>query len=158
MMLKVESESRRTFPPHHASALPFPAFHLRCRVPKISKLAASFLPSVLPGHPLKFSHCFEWSLQWDWERRCFLSVQVKVAVASPLIGQRKFFAVLICIILGILDVLAVCYSRLSMGGKGGRESEIDRSKGSTQHRMITLLQRLLRGHRRSCTVSHCANV
>lgn len=78
-----ESERQRTFPPLHASSLPFPAFHLRCRVPKISKLAASFLP----GAPLKFSHCDEWSLRSGRECRCCLSVPVEVAVASLFLGR-----------------------------------------------------------------------
>lgn len=60
----------------------FPAFHLRCRVPKISELAASFLP----GAPLKFSHCDEWSLRSGLECRCCLSVPVEVAAASPFHG------------------------------------------------------------------------
>lgn len=87
-----ESERQRTFLPLHASSLPFPAFHLRCRVPKISKLAASFLPRP----PLKLSHCDEWSLRCDWERRCFLSVPVEVAVASVFLRRAKFFALHIC--------------------------------------------------------------
>lgn len=71
-----ESERQRSFPPLHASSLPFPAFHLRCTVPKISRLAASFLCSH-PGPPLKLCGGAERSLRWDWKRRCFLSVPVE---------------------------------------------------------------------------------
>lgn len=92
MQKSQESERQRTFLPLHASSLPFPAFHLRCWVPKISKLAASFL--LRP--PLKLSHCDEWSLRCDWERRCFLSVPVEVAVASLFLRRAKFFALHIC--------------------------------------------------------------
>lgn len=117
MQKSQESERQRTFLPLHASSLPFPAFHLRCWVPKISKLAASFL--LRP--PLKLSHCDEWSLRCDWERRCFLSVPVEVAVASLFLRRAKFFALHICGSVCVWTVFFCLSAHLSVWMKRGQE-------------------------------------